>query len=159
MPRSVPGNGAPVMLFLLGDRENSGAGDIRGPKTDGNQSVMSVHIGEDYSTCQWPLVVKVQRGFSPQFVADRLEDLVDSLREKGFGFWGGVPEELPDHVRRAAEEDRRRLKVGQADEPVRVVMEQPDADDVICRVSLVRDSHAPERQKQNAPSTETEEDA
>jgi hypothetical protein len=138
MPRCEPGTGKPVLLFLAGDEENSGAGDVRGPMPDGHRSVVSVHIGEDYSTCDWPVVVKVQGGFSPAYVADRLEDLVDSLRREDFGFWGEVPDELPDYVRRQADEDVRRLRVGRGGAPVQVVVDRPDEPNVVYRISVVR---------------------
>ncbi len=137
MPRSKPGEGEPVLLVLLGDAEHSGAGVVRAPKDTGHSSVMSAHIGEDYSTTRWPVVVKVRRGFTPEFVADRLEDLADSLRDEEFGFWGGVPEELPEHVVRAAEEDARRLGVGEGRRPVQVVVERPERKGVLVRIEVI----------------------
>jgi len=138
MPRSEPGKGRPLLLILLGDEKNSGAGEVRGPMPDGNQSVMGVHIGEDYSTSDRPVVVKVQSGFPPEYVAARLQDLIAWLKREQFGFWGEVPEELPDYVRKQAEEDARRLRIGQAPAPVEVVVEEGLEDDIICRISVVR---------------------
>lgn len=137
MPRSVPGEGEPVLLILLGDEEHTGAGVVRAPLEEGHHSVMSPHIGEDYSTTRWPMVVKVRRGFSPGWVADRLEDLAASLREREFGFWGEVPEELPEHLRRAAEEDVHRLGVGPPARPVRLIVQRPDEEGVAYRIDVV----------------------
>jgi len=137
MPRSEPGKGEPVLLILMGDKEHTGAGVVRAPRPDGNHSVISPHIGEDYSTSRWPVVVKVRRGFSADYVADRLEDLVASLRERDFGFWGGVPEQLPEHLLRAAEEDARRLGCGSARSPVRVVIERPEESNVLYRIDIM----------------------
>jgi hypothetical protein len=149
MPRSKPGEGSPILLVLLGDREKSGAGVVRAPKEDGHHSVMSAHVGEDYSTTNWPVVVKIQRGCSPDYVADRLEDLADSLREEEYGFWGGVPDQLPEHVERAAEEDARRLGIGEAGRPVQVIIERPDEEDVIYRIDI-RGSEAAAKSPQEA---------
>jgi hypothetical protein len=84
------------------------------------------------------VVIKVRRGFSASYVADRLEDLLAWLREEGYGFWGEVPGELPEYVRRAAEEDARRLGIGRGQGALRVVIERPESDDVLCRLTVAR---------------------
>ena len=76
----------------------------------GHRSVIWCNVDEDYSTCHWPVVVKVQRSYSAGYVADRLEDLVRSLREDGHRL--DLPEELTDSARRAAAEDAERLGIG-----------------------------------------------
>jgi hypothetical protein len=106
--RSMPGEGKPILLYVIGDKDEF-ADDICLARTEGNESVICGCIDEDYSTCRWPVVVKVQRGYTAEYVADRLQDLVDQLR--GDGHMLEVPEELTDYARREAEEDARRLGI------------------------------------------------
>jgi hypothetical protein len=106
--RSRPGEGKPILLYVVGDKDEF-SDDICLARKDGNESVICGCVDEDYSTCRWPVVVKVQRGFSAEYVADRLEDLVALLRENGHLL--DVPEELTGYARHAAEEDARRLGI------------------------------------------------
>ena len=106
--RSKPGEGKPILLYVAGDKDEF-ADDICMPRQGGHESVICGCVDEDYSTCRWPVVVKVQRGVSAGYVADRLEDLVALLRTDGHML--EVPEELTEYARHEAEEDARRLGV------------------------------------------------
>ena len=106
--RSKPGKGRPVLLYVLGDEEEF-ADDLGRVEDDGNRSVIWCNVDEDYSTSHWPVVVKVQRGYGADYVADRLEDLVRLLRREGHPI--ELPERLTGLAVRAAEEDSERLGV------------------------------------------------
>jgi hypothetical protein len=106
--RSKPGEGKPILLYVVGDKEEF-ADDLCLARKAGHESVICGCVDEDYSTCRWPVVVKVQRGVSAEYVADRLEDLVALLREGGHLL--DVPEQLTEYARHAAEEDARRLGI------------------------------------------------
>jgi len=83
MPRSQPGRGEPVVLLLLAAEDEAGPGHHRPANNGGHGSVISSHLGEDYSVSQWPVVVKLQRGLTAEYVAERLEDLAACLRREG----------------------------------------------------------------------------
>ena len=72
------------MLLLLASEGHAGPGNPRTPFSEANRSVLSAHFGEDYSVCQWPIVVKAQHGYSAEYVADRLEDMAAYLRRHGW---------------------------------------------------------------------------
>ncbi|MHC4481620.1 MAG: hypothetical protein ACYS1C_11725 [Planctomycetota bacterium] len=89
--RSEPGKGEPVAIFVLDDE--FAADGVCKPGGRFHRSVMLCSVGEDYSESMWPVVVKVKRGVSRDFVADRLEDLTDAIRA---GFLHEIPEDLPE---------------------------------------------------------------
>lgn len=95
-----------MLLYVAGDSEEF-ADDLVCVEERGHRSVVLSRVDEDYSTCHWPVVIKVQRGYSADYVADRLDDLVAKLRREGLSH--EVPEELPEPARKAAREDVRRL--------------------------------------------------
>ncbi|MHC5033663.1 MAG: hypothetical protein ACYTFZ_01335 [Planctomycetota bacterium] len=88
--RSEPGKGEPIAIFVLDDEKAADGVCKAGGRY--HRSVMLCSVGEDYSESMWPVVVKVKRGASAEFVASRLEDLTDAIRH---GFLREVPAKLP----------------------------------------------------------------
>lgn len=80
--RSTPGLGEPVKICVVKPATNPQTFDHLDPDLG-----PCFGLGEDYSLCHWPVVIKVKLGISPESVVNALLRVVDSIQEMPAETW------------------------------------------------------------------------